>query len=190
MSILASLFRIVLFAAPQDTEDLIEACILCVRHIVEYFIFAKHLPQALVETIGRWIACLLIDARNAEIGLLMPYYLFSSVSLIFYEDIKYTLLDLEKCNVGSSASRNPTECLCGDELRSLNDMIRIDVVLTRKLHVARFLAPIISAIYNFPSRVTIIYFFTVIAFWFLCLSNQFFISFYSILNGLVAALSL
>ncbi|VDK77763.1 unnamed protein product, partial [Litomosoides sigmodontis] len=128
MSILASLFRIVLFAAPQDTEGLIEACILCVHHIVEYFIFAKHLPQALVETIGRWIACLLIDARSAEI-------------------------DLEKCNVGSSASRSPTECLCGDELRSLSDMIRIDVVLTRKLHVARFLAPMISAIYNFPSRI-------------------------------------
>lgn len=78
MSVLASLFRIVLFAAPQDTEDLIEACILCVHRIVEYFIFAKHLPQALVETIGRWTACLLIDARNAEIGLLLPYCLLSS----------------------------------------------------------------------------------------------------------------
>ncbi|EJW86293.1 hypothetical protein WUBG_02796, partial [Wuchereria bancrofti] len=128
MSVLASLFRIVLFAAPQDTEDLIEACILCVHRIVEYFIFVKHLPQALVETIGRWAACLLIDARNAEI-------------------------DLEKCNVGASAGRNPTECLCGDEIRSLSDMIRIDVVLTRKLHVARFLAPLISAIYNFPSKI-------------------------------------
>uniref|UniRef100_A0A158Q845 TATA-binding protein-associated factor BTAF1 n=1 Tax=Elaeophora elaphi TaxID=1147741 RepID=A0A158Q845_9BILA len=128
MSILASLFRIVLFAAPQDTDDLIEACILCVHRIVEYFIFTKHLPQALVETIGRWTACLLIDARNAEI-------------------------DLEKCNVGSGANGNPTECLCGDEIRSLSDMIRIDVVLTRKLHVARFLAPLVSAIYNFPSRI-------------------------------------
>ncbi|VDK62452.1 unnamed protein product [Onchocerca ochengi] len=128
MSVLASLFRIVLFAAPQDTEDLIEACILCIHRIVEYFIFVKHLPQALVETIGRWTACLLIDARNAEI-------------------------DLEKCNVGSGASRNPTDCLCGDEIRSLSDMVRIDVVLTRKLHVARFLAPLISAIYNFPSKI-------------------------------------
>ncbi|CAG9532635.1 unnamed protein product [Cercopithifilaria johnstoni] len=128
VSILASLFHIVLFTAPQDTEDLIEACILCVHRIVESFIFAKHLPQALVETIGRWTACLLIDARNAEI-------------------------DLEKCNVGSGTSRNPTECLCGDEIRSLSDMIRIDVVLTRKLHVARFLAPLISAIYNFPSKI-------------------------------------
>uniref|UniRef100_A0A915Q5G0 Uncharacterized protein n=1 Tax=Setaria digitata TaxID=48799 RepID=A0A915Q5G0_9BILA len=128
ISVLAALFRIVLFAAPQDTEDLIEACISCVHRIVEYFTFAKHLPQALVETIGRWTACLLIDARNAEI-------------------------DLEKCNVGSGTSRNPTECLCGDEIRSLSDMIRIDVVLTRKLHVARFLAPLISTIYNFPSRI-------------------------------------
>ncbi|EJD75877.1 SNF2 family domain-containing protein [Loa loa] len=128
MSVLASLFRIVLFAAPQDTEDLIEACILCVHRIIEYFMFAKHLPQALVETIGRWTACLLVDARNAEI-------------------------DLEKCNVGSGASRNPTECLCGDEIRSLSDMIRIDVVLIRKLHVARFLAPLISTIYNFPSKI-------------------------------------
>ncbi|KAK6111163.1 SNF2 N-terminal domain family protein [Brugia pahangi] len=128
MSVLASLFRVVLFAGPQDTEDLIEACILCVHRIVEHFIFVKHLPQALVETIGRWTACLLIDARNAEI-------------------------DLEKCNVGASAGRSPTECLCGDEIRSLSDMIRIDVVLTRKLHVARFLAPLISAIYNFPSRI-------------------------------------
>ncbi|KAM3725944.1 TATA-binding protein-associated factor [Dirofilaria immitis] len=128
MSVLASLFHTVLFAAPQDTEDLIEACILCVHRIVEYFVFVKHLPQALVETIGRWTACLLIDARNAEI-------------------------DLEKCNVRSDASRNSTECLCGDEIRSLSDMIRIDVVLTRKLHVARFLAPLISAIYNFPSRI-------------------------------------
>lgn len=78
------------------------------------------------------------------------------ISLTFYKNIEYTLLDLEKCNVGSSASRNPTECLCGDEIRSLSDMIRIDVVLTRKLHVARFLAPLISAVYNFPSRVIII----------------------------------
>ncbi|MCP9265859.1 putative helicase mot1 [Dirofilaria immitis] len=101
MSVLASLFHTVLFAAPQDTEDLIEACILCVHRIVEYFVFVKHLPQALVETIGRWTACLLIDARNAEID----------------------------------ASRNSTECLCGDEIRSLSDMIRIDVVLTRKLHI-------------------------------------------------------
>lgn len=58
--------------------------------------------------------------------------------------------------MGSGASRNPTDCLCGDEIRSLSDMVRIDVVLTRKLHVARFLAPLISAIYNFPSKVTII----------------------------------
>ncbi|KAL3982802.1 SNF2 N-terminal domain family protein [Acanthocheilonema viteae] len=128
MSILASLFRIVLFTAPQNTENLIEACISCGYRIVEYFIFAKHLPQALVETIGRWTACLLIDARNAEI-------------------------DLEKCNVSSGSSRNSTECLCGDEIRSLSDMIRIDIVLTRKLHVARFLAPLISVIYNFPSKI-------------------------------------
>ncbi|VDM94915.1 unnamed protein product [Thelazia callipaeda] len=128
MSILSSLFRIILFAAPQDTEDLIEACILCVHRIVEYFIFTKHLPQALVETIGRWMACLLIDARNAEI-------------------------DLEKYNVCSDANRNSTEFLCGDEIRSLSDMVRIDVVLTRKLHVARFLAPLISTIYNFPLKI-------------------------------------
>lgn len=84
------------------------------------------------------------------------YYHF--INLTFYRNIKHTLLDLEKCNVGSGTNRNVTECLCGDEIRSLSDMIRIDVVLTRKLHVARFLAPLISAIYNFPSRVTIITF--------------------------------
>lgn len=84
MSVLASLFRIVLFVAPQDTEDLIEACILCVHHIVDYFIFVKHLPQALVETIGRWTACLLIDARNAEIGSLLPC-IFTTRQLTFLQ---------------------------------------------------------------------------------------------------------
>lgn len=69
MSVLLSLFRIVLFAAPQDTDDLIEACIACVHHIVLHLVSVKRLPQALVETIGRWTACLLIDARNAEIGM-------------------------------------------------------------------------------------------------------------------------
>uniref|UniRef100_A0A9J2P403 Uncharacterized protein n=1 Tax=Ascaris lumbricoides TaxID=6252 RepID=A0A9J2P403_ASCLU len=128
MHVLSSLFRVVLFAAPQETNDLIEACISCAYCVSAQISFLNRLPCALVETFGRWSACLLLDAKCAQI-------------------------DVMKHNVGEQPNSDRLELMCGDEIRALSDMERIDALITRKVHVARFLAPLLSAIHSFPSMI-------------------------------------
>lgn len=56
-------------------------------------------------------------------------------------------------NVSKDGAPGKVESLCGEEIRSMNDMERIDALLIRKIQIARFLAPVISSIYDFPSVV-------------------------------------
>ncbi|KHN81471.1 hypothetical protein Tcan_18016 [Toxocara canis] len=128
MRVLSSLFRVVLFAAPHDTDHLIEACISCAYCVSAQISLLNRLPCALVETFGRWSACLLLDAKCAQI-------------------------DVVKHNVGEDADCDRLELMCGDEIRALSDMERIDALITRKVHIARFLAPLLSVIHSFPSMI-------------------------------------
>lgn len=87
MEVISSLYRLVLFASPRGTDELIEASILCSYCIASQFLTLNRLPAALVETIGRWSACLLLDAKNAEIGkiyhVFLPLFLIIKIALIF-----------------------------------------------------------------------------------------------------------
>ena len=106
MGVIASLYRLVLFASPRGTDELIEASIMCSYCIASQFLALNRLPTALVETIGRWSACLLLDAKNAEIEL-----------------VEY--------NVSNDGDPSKVESLCGEEIRSMDDMERIDALLNR-----------------------------------------------------------
>ncbi|VDK17373.1 unnamed protein product [Anisakis simplex] len=135
MQVVSSLFRLVLFTAPYETEKLIEACISCAYCISAQITLLNQLPFALVETFGRWSACLMLDAKCAQI------------------DDNSPLTDVTKHNVGEFVENERLELMCGDEIRALPDMERIDALITRKVHIARFLAPLLSAIHSFPSMI-------------------------------------
>lgn len=79
IKVLSSIFRLVLFVAAQGTDDLIELCINCAAIITRQFFAIGRLPNALVETIGRWCSCLLLDAKDAEIGYSFYSFQFNSV---------------------------------------------------------------------------------------------------------------
>lgn len=71
----------------------------------------------------------------------------------------HCLLELVEYNVSKDGAPGKVESLCGEEVRAMNDMERIDALLTRKIQIARFLAPLVSAIYDFPSVVGVLIFF-------------------------------
>lgn len=127
---LKRLYRCVLFC-PPSAETLLSSCQTTLSMLLEFScrnktsILNNLLGSDLALNIGLWISCLMYDHRNLEIDVFLH-------------------------NVDGLDSRrdSPKELLCGEELHFM-DRKQIDIIiLERKAMAARWLAPLIDALFR------------------------------------------
>ncbi|CAJ0932150.1 unnamed protein product, partial [Mesorhabditis belari] len=123
--ILHEFYRVLLFAPPTDSLPMLERLYLTTLLIVDRYRGSLALENSLVESIGLWISCLMMDHKNPNI-------------------------DVVACHVkGQSINKeDPYERMGSEEMRFLDDREKDSLYITRKILAAKFLAPLIQTLYH------------------------------------------
>jgi TATA-binding protein-associated factor len=119
------LYRCCLFTSPSEGSELLEFALVILMKLVEVFSDRFGSLEALHNTVGYWIGCLMADDKKAEIDV-------------------FALC----VNGPTSSQTNPIELICGNEICSITESERPKIILERKIILARFLSPIIDALYR------------------------------------------
>uniref|UniRef100_A0AC34FFV3 60S ribosomal protein L13 n=1 Tax=Panagrolaimus sp. ES5 TaxID=591445 RepID=A0AC34FFV3_9BILA len=123
--LLKMLYRCCLFTSPSEGSELLEFALVILFKLVEVFSNRFGTLEALHNTIGYWIGCLMADDKKAEIDV-------------------FALC----VNGPTSSNTNPIELICGNEICAITENERPKIIIERKIILARFLSPIVDALYR------------------------------------------
>ncbi|WKX94873.1 hypothetical protein Q1695_011831 [Nippostrongylus brasiliensis] len=125
LAVLKTFYRVLLFAAPADDMLLLENVYITSKVIIENYSSTIIESRILLNHIGSWAGCLLLDHRNAVIDV------------------------FTHCVDSATSSRDdPLERMASEEIRCLSDRQKDDVYITRKIISAKFLATLIHLHYQ------------------------------------------
>uniref|UniRef100_A0A0N4ZBL1 TATA-binding protein-associated factor n=1 Tax=Parastrongyloides trichosuri TaxID=131310 RepID=A0A0N4ZBL1_PARTI len=125
--LIQKLYRCVLFSSFENCDELIETtfgCLFATITKIENSVLFQSSSSQLISNIGFWISCLCQDAKDCAINVYE--YRLEGEYLAEKSEIQY---------------------LCGAEIAGLDLIKRSETLLERKVIAARFLAPILEAIY-------------------------------------------
>ncbi|KAE9549428.1 hypothetical protein FO519_007361 [Halicephalobus sp. NKZ332] len=123
--LLKMLYRCCILTPPSEGAELLDYALIVLLKLVEVFSGRFGSLESLHNSIGYWIGCLLSDDKKAEIDV------------------------FSLCVDGpTSSTLNPTELMCGAEISSIQENERPKIILERKIVLARFLSPIVDALYR------------------------------------------
>ncbi|CAJ0586956.1 unnamed protein product, partial [Mesorhabditis spiculigera] len=124
-NILKQFYRILLFAAPENSLGMLEEIYLTALCIIERYRDVLADEDSLLQSIGFWISCLMLDHRSP-------------------------MIDVFTCHVdGASSLRDrPEERMCSEEISFLDAPAMGNVYITRKILAAKFLAPLLIILYG------------------------------------------
>lgn len=138
---LKALYRCILFVAPTDSDTLLELAFAALAKLFDAVgtdALAENVP--LRSSIGFWISCLIYDHKNPEIG--------NAISGLHPISTDHLDVSVHRVEAASSSGAPPTQVLCSDEIRFLNEQERDAVLVRRKALAARFLSPLIDVLYR------------------------------------------
>ncbi|RCN36202.1 protein, SNF2 family [Ancylostoma caninum] len=125
LTILKLFYRVLLFTAPASDIVLLENVYITSKTLLEKYGSKLIQSRALLDKIGPWAGCLLLDHRNAVI------------------DVFTYCVD-----IATSSRDDPLIRMGSEEVRCLSDKEKDDVYITRKIIAAKFLATIIQLHYE------------------------------------------
>ncbi|EPB66257.1 HEAT repeat protein, partial [Ancylostoma ceylanicum] len=125
LMILKLFYRVLLFTAPASDMVLLENVYITSKTLLEKYGSKLIQSRALLDKIGPWAGCLLLDHRNAVI------------------DVFTYCVD-----IATSSRDDPLIRMGSEEVRCLSDKEKDDVYITRKIIAAKFLATIIQMHYE------------------------------------------
>uniref|UniRef100_A0A7E4ZXR5 TATA-binding protein-associated factor n=1 Tax=Panagrellus redivivus TaxID=6233 RepID=A0A7E4ZXR5_PANRE len=123
--LLKMLYRCCLFVPAADGTPLLDAALNILLQLVDVFGHRFGTLDLLHNTVGYWIGCLTSDEKKAEI------------------DVFALTVDGPTSN-----PLEPFEYMCGTEIRSIVEAERPNIIIERKIILARFLSPIVDALYH------------------------------------------
>uniref|UniRef100_A0A0K0ESJ3 Cnd1 domain-containing protein n=1 Tax=Strongyloides stercoralis TaxID=6248 RepID=A0A0K0ESJ3_STRER len=126
-ALIQKLYRCVLFSSFENCNELIEStfgCLLALLAKSETSPLFQAPTSILISNVGLWISCLCQDSKDCAINV-DDYHL----------EGEYL------------AEKSKIQYLCGAEISGLDLIKRSETILERKVVAARFLAPILEAIY-------------------------------------------
>uniref|UniRef100_A0A7I4Y705 TATA-binding protein-associated factor n=1 Tax=Haemonchus contortus TaxID=6289 RepID=A0A7I4Y705_HAECO len=125
LTILKLFYRVLLFSAPANDMLLLENVYITSKILIANYGSTLIESRVLLEKLGPWAGCLLLDHRSAVIDV------------------------FTYCVDSRASSRDdPFERMASEEVRCLSDKEKDDVYITRKIISAKFLATIIHLHYE------------------------------------------
>ncbi|KAK0427668.1 hypothetical protein QR680_010354 [Steinernema hermaphroditum] len=121
VGVLANLLKTLLLCSPTESDDLIRAIFCALDAVMTFHQTTLVEGSHLTDIFGKWLSSLVTDLRTPTIDL--------SIFPDANDDAKTTIM-------------------CGEEVRTFEESVREEYFVNRKLHAARFLSPILDALYK------------------------------------------
>ncbi|GMR37189.1 hypothetical protein PMAYCL1PPCAC_07384 [Pristionchus mayeri] len=124
-TLLRTFYRILLFASPTETQPMLEEVYLTMIRVVSTRREYVTSSAPLRECIGLWAGCLLVDHQKSAIDV------FS-----------------HRVEGGTSSRSDPLERMCSEEMRFMGEVARDEILVTRKILAAKFVAFLVEILYE------------------------------------------